>query len=250
MSKSKKIPLREIVRRTAATVPEFADALAEEEEHLTFCREMRSDLKRLRESMGITQSELAAKMEMSQSAVSRIENGGGDVGLITLRRYAAALGMQPVVSFTLSSQSYSRPEAIEPIVKALQNFARVRDAEAGEMRTGVRTRLSAIDEADVVFVRDADSLGGLEVDSADYRGVIYGSSYVSRKDAAVAQSAIVNVVETYSLFPFVSDFMSIHSAPTDMEAGKATKVGVKATIKVDMNAGTKAGKAEKGGTPE
>ena len=124
--------------RTAATVPGFADALREEAEHLAFCREMRSDLKRLRKSMGVTQRELAARMEMSQSAVSRIENAGGDLGLTTLRRYAGALGMQPVMCFTLSSQSCSRPEAIEPIMHAMENLARIRDAEAREMLTGAR----------------------------------------------------------------------------------------------------------------
>lgn len=42
--------------------------------------------------MGLSQTEVAARMGTSQSAVARVESGQGDVRLSTLERYAAALG--------------------------------------------------------------------------------------------------------------------------------------------------------------
>lgn len=45
-----------------------------------------------RRRQGLSQTEIAARMRTSQSAVARLESGGGDVRLSTLQRYAAALG--------------------------------------------------------------------------------------------------------------------------------------------------------------
>jgi transcriptional regulator with XRE-family HTH domain len=45
-----------------------------------------------RREAGLTQTELAARMGTSQSAVARLENGDLDARLSTLERYAAALG--------------------------------------------------------------------------------------------------------------------------------------------------------------
>ena len=45
-----------------------------------------------RTKLGLTQTEVAARMGTSQSAVARIESGDADVRLSTLERYAAALG--------------------------------------------------------------------------------------------------------------------------------------------------------------
>jgi transcriptional regulator with XRE-family HTH domain len=43
-------------------------------------------------ALGLSQTEVAARMGTSQSAVARIESGDADVRLSTLERYAAALG--------------------------------------------------------------------------------------------------------------------------------------------------------------
>lgn len=51
----------------------------------------RVSLRTLREALGKTQSELAEKLDMTQSEVSRLE-ARDDVLLSTLARYAAALG--------------------------------------------------------------------------------------------------------------------------------------------------------------
>jgi ribosome-binding protein aMBF1 (putative translation factor) len=45
-----------------------------------------------RQALGLSQTEVAARMGTSQSAVARLESGAGDVRLTTLERYAAAVG--------------------------------------------------------------------------------------------------------------------------------------------------------------
>ncbi|HET55266.1 MAG TPA: XRE family transcriptional regulator [Ignavibacteria bacterium] len=49
-------------------------------------------LKQLREESGMTQEELAAKLNTKKSVISRIENHSEDIRLSTLRRYAKTLG--------------------------------------------------------------------------------------------------------------------------------------------------------------
>jgi transcriptional regulator with XRE-family HTH domain len=47
-----------------------------------------------RVEIGLSQTEVAARMGTSQSAVARLESGDADVRLSTLERYVAALGEQ------------------------------------------------------------------------------------------------------------------------------------------------------------
>jgi transcriptional regulator with XRE-family HTH domain len=47
-----------------------------------------------RRSAGLSQTEVAARMGTSQSAVARLETGDADVRVSTLERYAAAIGSQ------------------------------------------------------------------------------------------------------------------------------------------------------------
>jgi HTH-type transcriptional regulator / antitoxin HipB len=49
-------------------------------------------LRQARESAGLTQDEMAQKLQTKKSAISRIENHADDVRLSTLRRYADAIG--------------------------------------------------------------------------------------------------------------------------------------------------------------
>lgn len=49
------------------------------------------DLAARRNELGLSQTEVAARMGTSQSAVARLESGEADVRLSTLARYAAAL---------------------------------------------------------------------------------------------------------------------------------------------------------------
>ncbi len=43
-------------------------------------------------SLGLSQTEVAARMGTSQSAVARLESGASDIRLSTLERYAQAVG--------------------------------------------------------------------------------------------------------------------------------------------------------------
>ena len=49
-------------------------------------------LRQARESAGLTQEEMAQRLQTKKSAISRIENHADDVRLSTLRRYADAIG--------------------------------------------------------------------------------------------------------------------------------------------------------------
>ena len=55
-------------------------------------------LKQMREKSGLTQEELANKLETKKSAISRIENHAEDIKLSTLEKYARVLGMKLQVS--------------------------------------------------------------------------------------------------------------------------------------------------------
>jgi transcriptional regulator with XRE-family HTH domain len=55
-------------------------------------RELIDELVRARRESELSQTEIAARMGTSQSAVARLESGGLDARLSTLERYAAALG--------------------------------------------------------------------------------------------------------------------------------------------------------------
>ena len=57
-------------------------------------RQLVADLAARRREIGLSQTEVAARMGTSQSSVARIESGAADVRLTTLERYAAALGRQ------------------------------------------------------------------------------------------------------------------------------------------------------------
>ncbi len=51
-------------------------------------------LRQAREREGITQEEIARKLNTKKSAISRIENHSEDIRLSTLRKYAEALGKE------------------------------------------------------------------------------------------------------------------------------------------------------------
>jgi Helix-turn-helix len=57
-------------------------------------RRLITELARQRQSAGLSQTEVGARMGTSQSAVARLEAGDADVRATTLERYAAAIGGQ------------------------------------------------------------------------------------------------------------------------------------------------------------
>lgn len=61
--------------------------------------EVGARLRELRRDAGLTQAEVATRLGTSQSAVARIESGRQRLSLAMLRRTAAALGRDVMVSF-------------------------------------------------------------------------------------------------------------------------------------------------------
>ncbi len=57
-------------------------------------------LKQVRESAGLTQEEVAKKLNTRKSAISRIENHAEDIRLSTLEKFAKALGRRIKVQVT------------------------------------------------------------------------------------------------------------------------------------------------------
>ena len=55
-------------------------------------RSLTATLSAKRLELGLSQTEVAARMGTSQSAVARLESGEADLRLSTLERYAAAIG--------------------------------------------------------------------------------------------------------------------------------------------------------------
>jgi len=58
-------------------------------------------LRQAREAAGLTQEEVARKLQTQKSAISRIENHANDVRLSTLRRYADAVGANLQIRLTV-----------------------------------------------------------------------------------------------------------------------------------------------------
>jgi len=77
-------------RARAARDPEFADGL--ESGYAEF--KVGALLRQAREQAGLTQEEVAEKLETKKSAISRIENSAGSIRLSTLERFARAIGWQ------------------------------------------------------------------------------------------------------------------------------------------------------------
>ena len=57
-------------------------------------------LQQLRQNSGLSQNDLADKIQMKRTAISRIENHADDIKLSTLEKYATALGKHLTISIT------------------------------------------------------------------------------------------------------------------------------------------------------
>jgi transcriptional regulator with XRE-family HTH domain len=88
--------IRDMRAQLAEHNPAYAAAMDLENEAEGFCRDVRAALREQRKAQDLDQAEVAALLDMTQSAVSKIETGEGDLGLKTVFRYARALGLIPV----------------------------------------------------------------------------------------------------------------------------------------------------------
>jgi DNA-binding XRE family transcriptional regulator len=91
--------LEDYIAERARRNPEFPALV---DAHLERRRLQRA-LAAKRQELGLTQAEVAARMETSQSAVARIEAGEVDAKMSTLQRYAIAIGHE--IEFSLRSAS-------------------------------------------------------------------------------------------------------------------------------------------------
>jgi phasin family protein len=99
--------IRAISEDLSKEIPEYANAARVEAKAEAFCQTVRSKLRAERNARGLDQQHLADRLDLSQSAVSKIEAAEGDLGLKTLYRYAAALGLEPTVQFAHRDQHHS-----------------------------------------------------------------------------------------------------------------------------------------------
>ena len=81
---------RRLVAMTSVERAEFDEAIAS----ARLAIEVGEKVREARESGGLSQRELAARMSTSQAAVARLEAGGTSATLTTLHKAAAALGLE------------------------------------------------------------------------------------------------------------------------------------------------------------
>jgi predicted XRE-type DNA-binding protein len=74
-------------------------------------RQLVAELATQRQAAQLSQTEVAARMGTSQSAVARLESGEGDARASTLERYAAAIGRQITWELRGSGAAAAREEA-------------------------------------------------------------------------------------------------------------------------------------------
>ncbi|MFT4926004.1 MAG: HTH-type transcriptional regulator/antitoxin HipB [Phenylobacterium sp.] len=86
--------LQKYIDQRKASNPEFAENYDEGYQAFKFS----VLLKEARKEAGLTQSDIANKLNTQKSAISRIENHAEDVKLSTLERFAAALGKKLQIS--------------------------------------------------------------------------------------------------------------------------------------------------------
>ena len=116
--------LKALHQRLAKENPAFADASAQEMRIDAFCAAVRQMLQNNRKEQSLQQEEIAERMDLTQSAVSKIENGHGDIGLRTLHRYASALGLRPVLSFVPDRKTPAETKAAAVTSAARRQAAR------------------------------------------------------------------------------------------------------------------------------
>jgi HTH-type transcriptional regulator/antitoxin HipB len=82
--------LTRYARARAARDPEFAEGFESGYEDF----KIGVLLRQARERAGLTQDQVAERLETKKSAISRIENSAGSIRLSTLERYARAIGSE------------------------------------------------------------------------------------------------------------------------------------------------------------
>lgn len=116
MARSENRALEDIRRlrlELANKYPEFALAETRELRVEEFCSSIRESLKERRRECNLSQGQLAEKLELDQSVISRIEKSRGDIGLKTVGRVADALSAMPVLTLLDHKNMVGVPGDIE-----------------------------------------------------------------------------------------------------------------------------------------
>ena len=100
--------LDEFVARRSAKNPAFGELVDAALER----RRLLRALSRERERLGLTQTQVAARIGTSQSAVARLEGGEVDPKLSTVGRYAAAVGRR--ITWSVQPAGRARGESKKP----------------------------------------------------------------------------------------------------------------------------------------
>lgn len=115
-----------------ATLPPDAIARIDARVRETMSRLRLSDI---REAVGQTQVAVAAKLELGQASVSKIESAA-DMYLSTLRRYIEALGGELVVSARFPEGTVVPIESLSSVPKKKRARAPVKKKSAGRRAAG------------------------------------------------------------------------------------------------------------------
>lgn len=81
--------LREKYKQKGIPVPKESKPVKSQDE---FCRLIAGKIKSIRKQKGVTQNELAKKLKVSQQVISRIEKGGENISVLTLKKIVDGLG--------------------------------------------------------------------------------------------------------------------------------------------------------------
>ena len=114
--------------RLAAVDTRFQAAAQMERDAEAFCDKVRTDLKLHRLAIGLNQKELAERVDVSQSAISKMESGRGDLNLKTVFRIADALRLKPVMGFASAAPHAAAAEGHAPVAAAAARAAAVAGA--------------------------------------------------------------------------------------------------------------------------
>jgi len=92
MSGNASVGISGLRSRLAEKYSGVAAAIRQEDGFESVCLGVRQQLAEERKRQKLDQATVADRMQVGQPMISRIENGGGEIGLMTVLRYAAALG--------------------------------------------------------------------------------------------------------------------------------------------------------------
>ena len=117
----KKDFLDEIISERTKEYPSFGEIVDAAYERRQLLRALAAH----REALGLSQTEVAARMGTSQSAVARLEQGEADARLSTVERLAAAVGVRLTWSLAAPASEQHTPTTRMPGRSSRRSPARV-----------------------------------------------------------------------------------------------------------------------------